>query len=136
MSVEGQLLDPGGCLNLGALVFVDEIGDENQLAAVKRHLSSCLVCAQQHTRLSSTIEKMRYQRPRIPQSNEARAIARQSALRELVMTRIQRLAGDARSKVQAMDRVTKRRQRLNLFLSLVIGLLTALLAVLAMLLFD
>gem|GEM_PF-4487260 len=163
MSKQGQIFETGGCLSLGALVFIDalpegfpegldegldtdRLGDlaadtgpefgSDQQAAVKRHLRSCLSCAQQATRLSVAADKLRSRRPRIPQSSEARAIARQSALRELVMTRIQRLAGDARTKVAAMDRVTKRRKRLNLILSMVIGLLTALLALLAMLMFD
>lgn len=83
---EIRILDDRGCLTLEAMCFTNQLQSE-QRAVVERHVRSCVVCAQQQMDLAAVTERVRGARPRVPVPVEAKALARQVALRSLSVRR-------------------------------------------------
>jgi hypothetical protein len=86
---EIRILDERGCLTLEAMCFSNQLQSE-QRAVVERHVRNCVVCAQQQMDLAAVTERVRGARPRVPVPVEAKALARQVALRSLSVRRAHR----------------------------------------------
>lgn len=106
---EVRILDEHGCLTLEAMCFTTQLQPEHR-AVVERHIRTCAVCAQQQMDLARVTERVRAARPRVPVPGEAKALARQVALRSLALRRAHktksRSRGDWRStaRLRALPR--------------------------------
>jgi len=81
-----RILDSSGCLTPEVICFIEELNDDQQ-AAVERHLRSCTVCAQQQAVAAKAAERIRSGRLRVGVPADARIVARQAALKSVVMRR-------------------------------------------------
>jgi hypothetical protein len=82
-----SILDERGCLAWEVLCFGEELSAEHQ-AVVRRHIEQCGICAQQQASLSRAAHTVREARPQLLVTTDAKLVARQSALRELVIRRL------------------------------------------------
>lgn len=117
-----QIINSKGCLTLDGSCFTNDLHPDQQ-AAIERHIQSCSTCAQHQLMLAKAAKRIQSAKPQISVSPKDLITARQTVLRELVVRRIQNFPSDFKPRIKTKWFLSR-----NFWLSILIGVVTAILA--------